>query len=75
MKTLAVLMALSGSSEKQSNSFSGLLVSQKRLETEIQREQHMETLAVLMALSGSSKKQSNSFSGLLISQKKLETKI
>ena len=35
METLAVLITLSGSSEKQSNSFSGLLVLQKRLETKI----------------------------------------
>ena len=75
METLAVLIALSGSSKKQSNSVSGLLVSQKRLETKIQKEQHLKALEILISLSGSLKKQSNSVSGLLVSPARLEAKI
>ena len=70
MGTLVVLKGLSGSCKKQSNSISGVLVSQKTLETKILKEKYMETLVVLMALSGSSKTKENSFkAGSLLTQK------
>ena len=50
-------------------------MSQKRLETKIQKEQLTKALVMLIAPSMISKEQSNSISRVLVSQKRLETKI
>ena len=75
MATLAMRTTLSVIIKKQSKFISSLLVSQKRLETKVQKVQHIPTLALRITLSVIIEKQSNFISSLLVSQKRLETKV
>ena len=75
MPALAGRIKVSMIIKEQSNFISSLLVSQKRLETKVQKVKHMATLVMRIYFSMIIKKQSNFFSGLLLSQKRLEKKI
>ena len=69
---MVLLTTLCGGCKKHSNSVSGLFVSQKGLERQIQRGKHMSTLVVVVSVSVMSKRHSNSISYVLVSQKRLE---
>ena len=68
-------IVLSVISMEQSNPISRVLVSQKKLQTKIQKEVYMPSLALIIILAVIIKRQSNSIRKVFVSQRRLATKI